>query len=50
MYDLCFNVYSMQHFVIHSVLYLTMVKEKYMKMYERFIKELKTYSKVIRIL
>ena len=32
---------------IHS---LTMIREKYMKMYERFIEELKMYSKVIRIL
>ena len=27
-----------------------MIREKYMKMYERFIEELKMYSKVIRIL
>ena len=29
---------------------LTTVREKYVKMYERFIEELKTYSKAIRIL
>ena len=32
------------------MLFLTTVKEKYVKMYERFIEELKTYSKAIRIL
>ena len=35
---------------IDSVLFLTTVKEKYVRMYERFIVELKSYSKVIRIL
>ena len=37
-------------FVINSMLFLTTVREKYVKMYERFIEELKTYSKAIRIL
>ena len=37
-------------FAINSMLFLTTVREKYVKMYERFIEELKTYSKVIRIL
>ena len=32
------------------VLFLTAVREKYVKMYERFIEELKSYSKVIRVL
>ena len=35
---------------IDAVLFLTMVKEKYVRMYERFINELKSYSKAIRIL
>ena len=34
----------------NSVLFLTTVREKYVKMYERFIEELKSYSKVIRVL
>ena len=50
MYKLYLNHEGMQHFAINSVLYLTMVREKYVKMYERFIEELKTYSKLIRIL
>ena len=35
---------------INSVLFLTTIREKYVKMYERFIKELKLYSKAIRVL
>ena len=38
------------NYAINSVLFLTTVREKYVKMYERFIEELKLYSKVIRIL
>ena len=33
-----------------AVLFLTTVKEKYVRMYEKFINELKFYSKAIRIL
>ena len=40
----------MHHYAINSVLYLTLVREKYVKMYEGFMEELKTYSAVIRIL
>ena len=35
---------------IDAVLFLTMVQEKYVRMYEKFIDELKSYSKAIRIL
>ena len=38
------------NYAINSVLFLTTVREKYMKMYERFIEELKLNSKVIRVL
>ena len=38
------------NFAINSILFLTTVREKYIKMYERFIEELKIYSKAIRIL
>ena len=37
------------NYAINSVLFLTMVREKYVKMYERFIEELKLYSKAIRV-
>ena len=38
------------NYTINSVLFLTTVREKYVKMYERFIEELKLYSKAIRVL
>ena len=41
------NEYS---YSIDTILFLTTVREKYVKMYERFIAELKSYSKAIRIL
>ena len=34
----------------HILFFLTTVREKYVKMYERFIVELKSYSKAIRVL
>ena len=41
------NEYS---YSIDTILFLTTVREKYFKMYERFIAELKSYSKAIRVL
>ena len=41
------NEYS---YSIDTILFLTTVREKYVKMYERFIAELKSYSKAIRVL
>ena len=35
---------------IDAVLFLTTIKEKYVRMYEKFIAELRSYSKAIRIL
>ena len=35
---------------IDAVLFLTTIKEKYVRMYEQFIVKLKSYSKSIRIL
>ena len=50
----CFEMYlhqeGMHHYAINSVLYLTSVREKYMKMSKKFIEELRIYSKAIRIL
>ena len=49
-----FDMYLQQEgihcYAINSVFYLTSVREKYVKMYKRFIEELRLYSKVIRIL
>ena len=41
------NEYS---YSVDTILFLNMVREKYVKMYERFIAELKSYSKAIRVL
>ena len=41
---------GVHHYVINLMLFLTTVRKKYLKMYERFIVELKSYSKVIRVL
>ena len=41
------NEYS---YSVDTILFLTTVREKYVKMYERFIAELKSYSKAIRVL
>ena len=40
---------GMHNYAINSVLFLTTIREKYMKIYERFIEELKLYSKAIRV-
>ena len=41
---------GMHNYAINSVVFLTTVREEYVKMYERFIEELKLYSKAIRVL
>ena len=49
-----FEMYSssqgVNYYAIHSLLYLRMVQEKYIKMYERFVNQLKEYSWAIRVL
>ena len=49
-FELYLHHEGMHHYAINSVLCVTSVREKYVKMYERFIEELKLYSNVIRIL
>ena len=41
---------GMRNYAINSILFLTTVREQYVRMYERFLKELKLYSRAIRIL
>ena len=41
---------GMHNYAVNSILFLTTIRERYVKMYERFIEELKLYSKVIRVL
>ena len=40
---------GVQHYAINSLLYITMMREKYVRMYEKFISQLKMYANVIRI-
>ena len=41
---------GVSHYVINSLLFLTTAREKYVKMYERFINHLREYAQAIRIL
>ena len=41
----CANYYA-----IHSLLYLRTIQEKYIKMYERFVNQLKEYAQAIKVL
>ena len=44
------DIHSEFDYSIDAVLFLTTVKEKYVRVYKKFINELKSYSKAIRIL
>ena len=44
------DIHNEFDYSIDAVLFLTAVKEKYVRMYEKFITELRSYSKAIRIL
>ena len=44
------DIHNESDYSIDAVLFLTTVKEKYVRMYEKFINELKSYSKAISIL
>ena len=52
--DNWYNYYSsssgVQHYAINSLLFLTTVREKYVKMYERFLNKLRQFSQAIRVL
>ena len=41
---------SANYYAIHSLLYLRTIQEKYIKMYERFVNQLKEYAWAIRVL
>ena len=40
---------SVHHYAINLILFLTLIREKYVKMYERFLEQFKMYAKAIRI-
>ena len=44
------DIHNEFDYSIDALLFLTTVKEKYVRMYEKFINELKSYSRAIRIL
>ena len=44
------HIHNEFHYSIDTVLFLTTIKEKYVRMYEKFIADLRSYSKAIRIL
>ena len=52
--DNWYNYYSsssdIHHYAINSLLFLTTVREKYVKMYKRFLNQLRQYSQAIRVL
>ena len=52
--DNWYNYYSsaidVQYYAVNSLLFLTTVREKYVKMYERFLNQLRQYSQTIRVL
>ena len=41
---------GIQHYAINFLLFLTTVREKYVKMYKRFLNQLRQYSQAIRVL
>ena len=41
---------EVDHYTINSLLFLTMTREKYVEMCERFIKKLPMYANAIRVL
>ena len=44
------NICSEFNYSMDAVLFLTTIKEKYIRMYEKFINKLRSYSKAVRIL
>ena len=44
------NIHSEFDYSVDVVLFLTTIMEKYIRMYEKFINELRSYSKAVRIL
>ena len=44
------HIHNEFDYSVDATLFLTTIKEKYVRMYEKFIAELKSYSKAIRIL
>ena len=41
---------GVQHYTINFLLYITTMREKYVRMYEKFISQLQMYSNAVRVL
>ena len=41
---------SIQHYTVKSMLYLQMIKDEYIEIYNKFISQLQIYAKAVRIL
>ena len=41
---------GVDHYAMNSVLYITTIREKYVRMYEKFISQLQMYANVMRLL
>ena len=49
-YKYYLSTVGIQHYAINSLLFLTTVREKYVKKYERFLNQLRQYLQAIRVL
>ena len=50
LYHLYLSKDGVGHYAINALLFLTMTRENYVKIYERFTNQLGMYAKVIRVL
>ena len=44
------GIHAIQHYAVNAMLYLEMIKDKYIEIYNAFISQLQIYAKVVRIL
>ena len=49
-YSQMHGTHSIQHSVVNSMLYLHTFKDKYIKIYNKFISQLRIYAKAVRVL
>ena len=49
-YSQMHGAHGIQHYTINSMLYLHIIKDKYIKIYNEFISQLQIYAKAVRIL
>ena len=49
-YSQMHGAHGIQHYVVNSMLYLCSIKDKYIKIYKKFILQLHIYAKAVRVL